>query len=125
MCKITNKLALLKAMDNPRLQRLFDFLKKAPEDAFTLYSIAYEYQQQGQWTEAQQYFEQLKSLHADYIGLYYHLGAVLERQGQSEAAIAIYEEGIQLARKNREQHALSELQRALNTAQGIDEDDDW
>ncbi len=112
-------------MDNPRLKRLFDFLKKAPNDAFTLYSIAYEYQQKEDWVEAQKYFEQLKSLHPDYIGLYYHLGAVLERQAQTEQAINIYKEGISLAQQKRERHALSELQRALNTAMGIDDDDDW
>ncbi|MEL7533513.1 MAG: tetratricopeptide repeat protein [Bacteroidota bacterium] len=112
-------------MDNPRLQRLFDFLKKAPNDAFTLYSIAYEYQQMEDWAEAQKHFERLKSLHPDYIGLYYHLGAVLERQGQNEQAVDIYKAGIALAQQKRERHALSELQSALNTALGLDDEEDW
>ncbi|MFK7922169.1 MAG: heme biosynthesis protein HemY [Bacteroidia bacterium] len=112
-------------MDNPRLQRLFDFLQKAPNDAFTLYSIAYEYQQMEQWAEAQKYFEQLKDQQPDYIGLYYHLGAVFERQGETDSAITVYKEGIALAQQKRERHALSELERALSTVLGVDDDDDW
>jgi hypothetical protein len=46
------------------------------------------------------------------VATYYHLGKLLERKGEREAALAIYAEGIAVATRTQEQHALSELQSA-------------
>ncbi|MEO0468626.1 MAG: tetratricopeptide repeat protein [Bacteroidota bacterium] len=112
-------------MDQTRLDRLFTFLQRAPEDAFTLYSIAYEYVQMAEWDEALNYFTKLKALHPDYVGLYYHLGKTYERLDQKETAISTYEEGLVVAQKQKDFHARSELQRALNQATGLDFEDDF
>ncbi|HEU4901258.1 MAG TPA: hypothetical protein VFT06_00665 [Flavisolibacter sp.] len=46
------------------------------------------------------------------MGSYYHLAKLLERQGQSEAAIAVYEKGLQVAKQAGDRHAYNELQAA-------------
>ncbi|MEZ4772207.1 MAG: tetratricopeptide repeat protein [Bacteroidia bacterium] len=97
-----------------RLKQLLGFLETAPEDSFTLYSIAYEYLTLGEAETAIKYFEQLKSLHPEYIGTYYHLGKTLEKMGNKSAASEVYQSGIVIARKIKDRHALAELQTALN-----------
>lgn len=101
-------------MNQDTLNRLFSFLEKDPEDAFTLYSIAYEYAKGDQHLSAIQYFQKLRKVHPQYVGLYYHLGKSYEKEQQEEKAAAIYQEGIKMARQQRDTHALSELQNALN-----------
>ncbi|MDX2248652.1 MAG: tetratricopeptide repeat protein [Bacteroidia bacterium] len=97
-----------------RLQQLLSFLETAPNDAFTLYSVAYEYLNQSEILTAIKYFEQLKSLHPEYIGTYYHLGKSLEKIKDKQAAALVYQSGIEVARKLKDRHALAELQTALN-----------
>lgn len=110
-------------MNNARLQQLLGFLETAPEDAFTLYSIAYEYLRTDQKEQAIQYFERLYASHPDYIGLYYHYGKTLETQNQTEKAILLYKKGIKEAERQRDTHAAAELRSALNQATGLDDDD--
>lgn len=111
-------------MHTERLTQLFSFLEIDPKDSFTLYSIAYEYLQNDEWDLAIEYFERLKNLHPDYVGTYYHLGKTLERIGKQEKAIAIYREGMVQAQKKKAFQPLSELQGALNSALGLDFEDD-
>lgn len=100
-------------MNQETLNRLFSFLELDPEDAFTLYSIAYEYAKGDQHPLAIQFFQKLRKLHPQYIGLYYHLGKSYEAENRREDAISIYREGIAMARQQRDTHALSELHSAL------------
>ena len=112
-------------MQSERLTQLFTFLEADPKDAFTLYSIAYEYLQQNELSKAVEYFEKLRAIHPDYVGTYYHLGATLEQQQKKEEAIEVYKKGIEVARMKKAFHPLSELQGALNRALGLDFEDDW
>jgi hypothetical protein len=49
----------------------------------------------------------------------------LEKNEDSERATEVYKKGIEIARKNRKMHALSELQGALNLIEGLEDDDDY
>lgn len=109
-------------MLSPRLEQLFNFLEQAPNDSFTIYSIAYEYLSQNQLQEAISYFFKLKALDPDYTGLYYHLGKTLEKQEKLDDAIKIYQEGVAVALKNKDRNAHRELLNALNQAMGLDDD---
>lgn len=100
-------------MQNPRLQNLFAFLQADPQDAFTLYSIAYEYAAQGEHQTAVQYFRQLRSLHPDYTGLYLHLSRSLRALELADEAEAALHEGIAAATRVRDTHAKAELLREL------------
>jgi tetratricopeptide (TPR) repeat protein len=112
-------------MHKSRLEQLFSFLEAAPNDPFTLYSIAYEYMQAGDFQEAIKYFLRLKEADPEYVGLYYHLGRCWAEIEEEEKAIATYRAGMAIAERKRDPHALSELRGALNQALGMDFEDDF
>lgn len=97
----------------PRLTQLFAFLEADPSDAFTRYSIAYEYTQSKQWEEAIFHYTKLLEDHPTYVAAYYHLGKTYEQLNAGEQARTTYETGIAAARNARDRHALAELQSAL------------
>ena len=47
-----------------------------------------------------------------YIGSYYHLAKLLERNDKTEEAIAVYEKGMEEAKKAGDNHAFGELRGA-------------
>jgi Tfp pilus assembly protein PilF len=55
-----------------------------------------------------------KNLEQDpnYIATYYHLGKLLERAGNQEQAIAIYEQGMTVSKAAGDMHTYNELQGA-------------
>lgn len=109
-----------------RLQQLISFLEENPNDPFLKYALATENLKTGNKEEALSRFEQLIQEHPDYVGTYYHLGKLLESLNRPDDAKKIYEQGMEVARMKRNQHALSELQGAWRMVQGMDEDDeDW
>lgn len=111
-------------MKQDRLSQLLQFLERAPKDAFTLYSIAYEFLNRNEHEKALKYFRDLKNIDPNYTGTYYHLGKTLEKLDRKKEAIGIYKEGIQITQKLRDFHALSELRTALNSALGLDYEDE-
>ena len=50
----------------------------------------------------------------DYIGSYYHLAKLLERNGDTEAAIVWYERGMKASKEAKDNHAYNELQSAYD-----------
>jgi len=102
-----------------RLKALLDFLDEDPNDSFTRFALAREYQKRGAVEEARAYFEGLVERDPEYVGTYYHLGKLLETSGRREAAISTYKAGIEIARRQRDSHVLAELQSALTQAEGI------
>jgi tetratricopeptide (TPR) repeat protein len=53
------------------------------------------------------------------VGTYYHLGKLYERLGRTDDAIDTYEQGIEVARAQKAQKDLSELQDAKLKAEGV------
>lgn len=112
-------------MQADRLQKLLDFLKDEPNDEFLQYALATEYLRLNDTDKALQYYEKLVADHPNYTGTYYHLGKLYETLGRKDDALTIYQQGMQITRQKRDNHALSELQSAYNQASGLyDEDDD-
>jgi len=111
-------------MSNTRITRLLEFLKSEPNDPFLNYALATEYLVLGESNLALTYFEGLIKNHSDYIGTYYHLGKLYETLGRKEEAIATYQNGIEVATKQQNTHARSELQAVYQSAMGIDYEDD-
>ena len=48
----------------------------------------------------------------EYVGTYYHLGKLQEALKDVEGALATYKEGIEIAKRIGDRHALSELAEA-------------
>ena len=97
---------------NPRMSQLLGFLKEAPEDPFLNYALAQEHLSAGNREEAKRLLEWLLQHHPDYVATYYHLGKLLEKDGDKAQAMTVYEQGIAVAARLGEQHARAELQSA-------------
>ncbi len=96
-----------------RLEKLQSFLKESPEDPFLHFALAKEYEKAGDEQEALARYEQLVREHAQYVGTYYHLGKLRERQGDLDAAKSAYQQGIIVAERAKDSHSASELRGAL------------
>lgn len=83
-----------------------------PQDSFVQHALALEYIKEGNDTEARQLFESVISREPAYIGTYYHLAKLLERTGDTDSAIKIYEQGMREAKKAGDNHAFGELRAA-------------
>lgn len=97
-----------------RIAKLLEFLQQSPEDCFVRHALAMEYIKLDRVEEAQQMLEALLSDSPDYIGSYYQLAKILERKGDTDAAIHWYEQGIRYARQAGNRHTMNELQSALD-----------
>lgn len=95
-----------------RIERLKEFLKTSPNDNFLQHALALEYIKAGDDHTARQLFESVLQRDENYVGSYYHLGKLMERNGDSQGAIAIYEKGMVKAREAGEQQAYNELRSA-------------
>ncbi|GJM31860.1 MAG: hypothetical protein DHS20C18_08610 [Saprospiraceae bacterium] len=96
-------------MDQSRLDQLTGLLKDSPEEPFLLFAIAKEYENQQNNDQALAYYLRLQSADADYVGLYYHLGKLYELMDDATRAFHTYTNGMKVAQKLGDQHALNEL----------------
>lgn len=97
-----------------RLTQLLKLITEMPHDAFLKYGIALEYVSRNDDIEALRHFTELKADKPDYLALYYQLGKLYERLDRTDTAIECYQEGISIARSQKDRHTLSELQSALD-----------
>ena len=95
-----------------RIEKLKDFLKANPNDSFVQHALALEYIKRGNDDEARKLFETILDREPGYVGSYYHLGKLLERNNEIENAIKIYEAGMEQAKKAGEKNAFGELRGA-------------
>ena len=95
-----------------RIDKIRAMLETQPADSFLQHALALEHIKLGNEEEARRLFEEILNREPGYIGSYYHLAKLLERTGQTEAAIQVYEKGMEAAKKAEDQHALNELRSA-------------
>jgi Tfp pilus assembly protein PilF len=95
-----------------RIRKLKEFLEANEKDSFIQHALALEYVKAGDDAEARKLFENLLQQNEDYIGTYYHLGKLLERNDENQNALAWYERGMLKAKEVGDQHAYNELQAA-------------
>ncbi|MBX2930620.1 MAG: tetratricopeptide repeat protein [Chitinophagaceae bacterium] len=95
-----------------RIEQLNEFLKSTPTDNFLRHALALEYIKLGNDADAKVLFENILQDSPDYVGSYYHLAKLLERNNNKEQAIEWYEKGMAAAKKANDQHSYNELQAA-------------
>ena len=95
-----------------RIEKLKEFLNTNPADSFLQHALALEYIKTGEDGEARKLFEEILNREPGYVGSYYHLGKLLERNNEIDAAIKWYEKGMEEAKRAGENHALGELRGA-------------
>lgn len=95
-----------------RIEKLKEMLNFSPKDNFLRHALALEYIKAGNDADARPLFEAVLNECPEYVGSYYHLGKLLERNNEPELAIKWYEQGMAEAKKADERHAYNELQSA-------------
>lgn len=95
-----------------RIAKIREMLVQDPNDSFLQHALALEYIKLGKDSEAKTVFQNLLKNEPGYIGSYYHLAKLLERTGEIEEAVQIYEKGMDEAKKAGDQHTFSELKSA-------------
>lgn len=74
-----------------RIEKLKEFLEANPADCFVRHAMALEYIKLGNDEAARGLFEEILNREPGYIGSYYHLAKLLERNDKTEEAIRVYE----------------------------------
>ena len=95
-----------------RIEKIKEFLQQHPHDNFLQHALALEYIKIGRDEDARTLFEEILSRDPGYIGSYYHLAKLHERNQATEQAITVYEKGMEAAKKAGENHAYGELRSA-------------
>jgi len=95
-----------------RIDKLKAFLQATPKDNFLRHALALEYIKIEENQQARVLFEDILTESPDYIGSYYHLAKLLEKLEQTDLAIKWYEQGMEAAKKAKDNHAYNELQAA-------------
>ena len=96
-----------------KIDQLKEFLKAAPNDSFLQHALALEFIKVGDEQAAKLLFENILTNEPSYVGSYYHLGKLLERINDNQAAITVYQTGMKEAKLANDNHSYNELQAAL------------
>ncbi|MEZ5015975.1 MAG: hypothetical protein R2800_02910 [Flavipsychrobacter sp.] len=95
-----------------RIKKLQSYLEQSPNDCFLNHALALEYIKIGKDEEARGQFEKNRAYDANYVATYYHLAKLLERMGDEDEAIKVYEQGMVVAKEQGDTHSFSELRSA-------------
>ena len=104
-----------------RLEAFRKMVERSPDDAFARYSLAMGLRAAGRAGEAAAEFGELARRQPDYVPSYLMWGQVLESLGRRSEAAGAYRRGVAAARKAGNDHALSELSRALEAVEALKE----
>ncbi len=96
-----------------RIEKLQKMLVSEPADPFLMHALALEHIKAGNDPAAERLFIEILSRNPGYVGSYYHLGRLLERNGRLNDAMEWYEKGMKTAREQGDGHSYNELQTAL------------
>ena len=95
-----------------RIERIKEMLAASPQDSFLNHALALEHIKLGDDTEARKLLETLLYNNPAYVGSYYHLAKLLERNGDEAGATDWYQKGMHIAKEQGDQHAFNELRSA-------------
>jgi Tfp pilus assembly protein PilF len=95
-----------------RIVRINEMLRDNPADSFLQHALALEYIKLGNDADARKLFEVILEREPGYVGSYYHLAKLLERIGETDNAIKIYEKGMEETKRIGDNHAFGELRSA-------------
>lgn len=95
-----------------RIEQIKELLIAHPGDSFLQHALALEYIKIEEDERAKQLFENVLQEDENYIGSYYHLGKLLERNDKINDAREIYEQGMIKAKESGDLHTYNELKTA-------------
>ena len=97
-----------------RIEQIKQFLQRQPKDNFLQHALALEYVKEGMDEEARMQFEEILERDPAYIGSYYHLARLLEKNAEKELAMDWYEKGMEAAKKAGDEKTYNELRAAYD-----------
>lgn len=100
--------------DESRAAALKEILATNPDDAFARYGLAMEYSGSGDTEAALAEFHRLLASHPDYTNAYLMAAQTLSRADRNDEARTMLTQGIESARRARNQHAQSEMEGMLD-----------
>jgi len=100
--------------DESRVAALKEILDANPDDAFARYALGLEYSSAGETDAALAEFQRLLAAHPDYTNGYFMAAQALARAERKEEAQLLLQQGIECARRTRNQHALTEMEAMLD-----------
>jgi len=109
-------------MNNERIQQLLQFVQEQPNEPFNLYALAMEYLQENP-SQSVHYLEMLLEQFPQYLPTYYQAASLYQEQTDRPKAEMLYQQGLELARDQKNDKIFGELQRAYRAFQ--DEDDEY
>ncbi len=104
--------------DESRVAALKEILETNPNDAFARYALGLEYSGAGETDAALTEFQLLLAAHPDYTNGYFMAAQALARAERQDEAKAMLQQGIECARRTRNQHALAEMEAMLEELDG-------
>jgi len=100
--------------DEGRVAALKQILDAKPDDAFARYALGLEYSSSGDTDAALAEFQRLLAAHPDYTNGYFMAAQTLVRADRADEARLMLQQGIDCARRTRNQHALAEMEGLLD-----------
>lgn len=97
----------------PRMEQIEQLLADDPTDAFLLYGLAMEYASAGDEETAASRLLHLCS-EQEYVPAFLQGGQLLNRLGRDSEAATLLKQGIEVARKQGDFHALGEMEGLLS-----------
>jgi predicted Zn-dependent protease len=97
-----------------RRQKLEEILTNNPEDAFALYGLALECRNSGDFPAAESHFRTLLQSNPDYVPGYQMYAQSLAQNNRPDDAKSILCQGILVATRAGNHHALSEMESLLS-----------
>jgi tetratricopeptide (TPR) repeat protein len=100
--------------DESRVATLKEVLAANPDDAFARYALGLEYSGSGDTDAAVAEFQRLLASHPDYTNGYFMAAQTLAHADRNDEARAFLQQGIESARRTRNQHAQAEMEGMLD-----------
>ena len=95
-----------------RIQQIKEMLVAHPGDSFLQHALALEFIKIEEDEKARELFQNLLQENENYVGSYYHLGKLLERNDKINDAKEVYERGMLKAKECGDMHTYNELRTA-------------
>jgi tetratricopeptide (TPR) repeat protein len=101
-------------MSAERIESMKQFLQLYPDNPFPRYALALEFKNNGQPDQAVATFQELAERLPAYVPTYLQFGMLLEQLGRFDEAKDVLTRGVEKARAAGDNHALGEIQGALD-----------
>lgn len=88
-------------------------LAKEPDDVFLNYALAMELQAEEKWEDAIRQFRVTLEKDGNYLPCFYQLGQTSEKLSRTEEALGFYKKGLELAKAQKNQKAINEINEAI------------